>query len=112
GLSALEHLQRQRLARLLGRRARARGLRVGARQGLALWRGVGTKAALRGAGRLAGGAAREARLRVRPVRIAPGELEKALGGADPVEALRGRVLAAMQTVARFEDQVPPSYEEL
>jgi len=90
-------------------------LRVGFRQGLALWRRVGTKAALRGAGRLGKGAAREARLRARPLRVDPDDLSAALGGADPVEALRGPVLLAMPTVARFEadpadPRVPPLLE--
>jgi hypothetical protein len=77
-------------------------LRVGFRQGLALWRRVGTRAALRGTARLGKGAAREARLRARPLRVRPGELATALGGARAVEALRGPVLLAMPTVARFE----------
>jgi hypothetical protein len=77
-------------------------LRVGVRQGLALWRRAGTKAALRGAGRLGKGVARETRLRARPLRVRSGELDAALGGATPVEALRGPVLLAMPTVARFE----------
>jgi len=77
-------------------------LRVGFRQGVALWRRAGTKAALRGAARLGKGAAREARLRARPLRVRPGDLATALGGARAVEALRGPVLLAMPTVARFE----------
>jgi hypothetical protein len=56
--------------------------------------------------------AREARLRARPLRVRPGELDAALGGATPVEALRGPVLLAMPTVARFESQVPESRPEL
>jgi hypothetical protein len=87
-------------------------LRVGLRQGLALWRRAGTKAALRGAGELGKGAAREARLRVRPLRIGPGEVATALGGARAVEVLRGPVLLAMPTVARFESQVTDRYKEL
>jgi len=87
-------------------------LRVGYRQGLALWRRVGTKAALRGAATLGKGVAREARLRARPLRVRPGELDAALGGAAPLEALRGPVLLAMPTVARFENQVTDCYEEL
>ena len=80
----------------------ASGLRVGLRQGFELWQRVGTRAALRGVGRLAQGAVREARLRVRPIRVGPGELAAALGGGDPVATLRGPVLAAMPTVAQFE----------
>jgi len=87
-------------------------LRVGYRQGLSLWRRVGTKAALRGAATLGKGVAREARLRARPLRVRPGELDAALGGAAPLEALRGPVLLAMPTVARFENQVTDCYEEL
>jgi len=87
-------------------------LRVGFRQGLALWRRAGTKAALRGATHLGRGAAREARLRTRPLSVGPGELSGALGGADPVVVLRGPVLAAMPTVARFESQVTESSTEL
>jgi hypothetical protein len=48
------------------------------------------------------GALREAGLKARPIRGKPGEVAAALGGADPVKALRGPVLAAMPTVARFE----------
>ena len=87
-------------------------MRVGFRQGLALWRRAGTKAALRGATWLGRGAAREARLRARPLRVGPGELSAALGGADPAIVLRGPVLAAMPTVARFEAQGTDCYEEL
>jgi hypothetical protein len=87
-------------------------LRVGLRQGLALWRRAGTKAAARGAARLGKGAAREARLRARPLHLRPGELDTALGGIDAVEALRGPVLLAMPTVARFESQVTDCYKEL
>ncbi|HEV8601971.1 MAG TPA: alginate lyase family protein [Gaiellaceae bacterium] len=78
-------------------------MRVGLRQGVALWRRAGTAAAVRGTAEMARGAAREARLRARPLEIAPGEVAAALGGMDPVLVLRGRVLAAMPTVARFED---------
>jgi Heparinase II/III-like protein/Heparinase II/III N-terminus len=87
-------------------------LRVGFRQGLELWRRAGTKAALRGVGRLIHGAAREARLRARPLRAGGGELAAALGGTDPVAALRSPVLAALPTVARFEAQVTDCYKEL
>ena len=90
-------------------------MRVGFRQGLALWRRVGTRAALRGAAQLGKGAAREARLRARPLRVGKDDLSAALGGADPVEALRGPVLLAMPTVARFEadpadPRIPPLLE--
>ena len=94
GLPALEHLQRERLARLLDRRARARGLRVGLRQGLALWRRAGTRAAsarraaVLGTRRGARGAAASAAA----PRVGPAEVAAALGGVDPVAALRGPVL--------------------
>src|SRR4029078_12517315 len=42
------------------------------------------------------------RLRARPLRVRPGDLATALGGARAVEALRGPVLLAMPTVAWFE----------
>ncbi len=87
-------------------------MRVGLRQGLALWRQAGTKAALRGAATLGKGVAREAQLRARPLRVRPGELDTALGGTTPVEALRGPVLLAMPTVARFESQVTESSMEV
>jgi hypothetical protein len=80
-------------------------LRVGLRQGFALWRRAGTKAALRGAAEIGKGAAREARLRTRPLRVRSGDLDRALGAATPVEALRGPVMLAMPTVAAFESQV-------
>jgi len=87
-------------------------LRVGLRQGLALWRRVGTKAALRGAASLGQGVAREARLRVRPISVRPGELSAALGGIGAVEALRGPVSRAMPTVARFQAKTTPQVEAL
>lgn len=77
-------------------------MRVGLRQGLALWQRAGTRAALRGVATLGQGALREARLRARPLSVKPGEVGSALGEASPVAALRGPVLAAMPTVARFE----------
>jgi hypothetical protein len=49
---------------------------------------------------------------VRPLGVGRGELAAALGGTDPVAALRGPVLAAMPTVARFEAQVTDCYKEL
>ena len=44
--------------------------------------------------------------RARPTALGLGELAAALGGVDPVEALRGTVLAAMPTVSRFEEDPP------
>jgi Heparinase II/III-like protein/Heparinase II/III N-terminus len=87
-------------------------VRVGFRQGLVLWRRAGTRAALDGVGRLARGAAREAQLRVRPLRVSRSELASALGGTNVTVTLRDRVLAAMPTVASFEAQVTQCYKEL
>ncbi|MEP6909362.1 MAG: alginate lyase family protein [Actinomycetota bacterium] len=77
-------------------------MRVGLRQGLTLWQRAGTRAALRGVAALGGGALREARLRARPLRVGAGDVATAFGGTAAVAALRGEVLAAMPTVARFE----------
>jgi heparinase II/III-like protein len=52
------------------------------------------------------GAGRQARLRVRPVRLRKGELAAALGGLDPNQALRGPVLRALPTVGRFAQEPP------
>jgi hypothetical protein len=86
-------------------------LRVGLRQGLALWQRAGTKAALRGGAALARGAVREAQLRARPLRAHPAEVTAAFAGMDPVHALRGPVLAAMPTVTRFEHEADQSVLE-
>ena len=87
-------------------------MRVGLRQGLALWRRVGTKAALRGAASLGQGIARDARLRVRPLRAGPGDVSVALGGIDAAEALRGPVSRAMPTVTRFQAETTPQVDAL
>jgi hypothetical protein len=83
-------------------------MRPGVRDGLAQLRRAGarrgTRAAARESARLARGMAREARLRTRPLTTGPGELAAALGGVDPARALRGPVLEALPTVARFERQ--------
>src|SRR5918992_1387286 len=71
----------------------------------------GTQAAVREGARLARGVAREARLRTRPLTTAPGELPAALGGLDPVSTLRGPVLQALPTVARFERELE-RYDDL
>jgi hypothetical protein len=81
-------------------------LRVGLRQGIGLWREAGTKAALRGAGQLASGVVREARLRARPGGLPSVDTESA------VAALRGPVLAAMPTVARFADESVEAQDDL
>jgi hypothetical protein len=77
-------------------------LRVGLRQGFALWQRAGTKAALRGVTALGRGALRETRLRARPLGAESADVAAALGTGGPVAALRGPVLAATPTVARFE----------
>jgi hypothetical protein len=71
----------------------------------------GTQAAVREGARLARGVAREARLRTRPLAATPGELPAALGGLDPVSTLRGPVLEALPTVARFERELE-RYDDL
>ena len=84
----------------------AYGLRVGLRQGVALWRRAGTRAALRGAAAV-GKAAPHARRgcgRDRS-RRRPGELRRRSAAPTPVAALRGPVLLAMPTVAAFESRV-------
>jgi len=77
-------------------------LRVGAAKWWRLGPYRGTVEAARAAADVASKAARRGRLRVRPLRVSSRELEAALGGASPVEVLRGRVLAAMPTVTDFE----------
>jgi hypothetical protein len=71
----------------------------------------GARETIRGAVRLARreaeGAVRRRRLARRPLALAPGELDAALGG-DPVEVLRTRVLAALPSVAAFERSVETS----
>jgi hypothetical protein len=53
----------------------------------------------------AGAALRRARLRVRPLRVRPRALAGALAGIDPVNALRGRALPALPTVAAWEQEL-------
>ncbi|MBS1868520.1 MAG: alginate lyase family protein [Actinobacteria bacterium] len=48
---------------------------------------------------------RRARLRVAPLKAGPREVARALGGATPVAALRGSALAALPTVARWEEEL-------
>ncbi len=85
GLPALEPLQRQRLARLLGRRALARLARmgVGLRAGFAAWRRLGpiegTRAAMRLGAERARQPLRRARIRVRPPRVTPAEVRTRTG---------------------------------
>jgi hypothetical protein len=86
-------------------------LRPTLREGFALWRRAGLlrggAAATRRAGGLAHGLVRDARLRAQPVAAKPGELAAALGGDDPVRALREQALAALPTVAAFEGALQP-----
>ena len=71
----------------------------------------GARETVRGAVRLAQreaeGAVRRRRLARRPLALAAGELDAALGG-DPVQLLRTRVLAALPSVAAFERSVDAS----
>jgi Heparinase II/III-like protein/Heparinase II/III N-terminus len=62
-------------------------------------------AAARLAGRAVRGPAREARLRVAPLRVGSAELQTALGRLTAAEALRGPALAALPTVSAFEQRV-------
>ena len=73
---------------------------------LAKWRREGP---VRGSAKVARLAARRGRaglraaqLTRRPLTVSPTELHAALGGKDPAAVLRGRVLAALPTVARYE----------
>jgi Heparinase II/III-like protein/Heparinase II/III N-terminus len=79
------------------------------REGVSAWRRLGPRAgtaavvsiATTPARRLA----RRTRLRLRPLRVGPGELSAALAGADPLAALRGRSLPALPTVAAWEREL-------
>ncbi|HYZ19173.1 MAG TPA: alginate lyase family protein [Gaiellaceae bacterium] len=71
----------------------------------------GSAALARGSAQLARGVVRDAVLRRRPLRAAPGELAAALAGTDPVRALRGPVLAALPTVAAFESSLRSGFVE-
>jgi hypothetical protein len=77
--------------------------------GLGAWRRLGpragTAAAISVASAHVSDRARRARLRLRPLRVRPGELETALAGADPVSALRERALPALPTVAAWEREL-------
>jgi hypothetical protein len=102
-LPALEPLEHQCLVRLLGGGPVLSSARVG--ELIARARVRGPRETVRGAVRLARreaeGAVRRRRLARRPLALAAGELELALGG-DPVQLLRTRVLAALPAVAAFE----------
>jgi uncharacterized heparinase superfamily protein len=79
---------------------------VSLREGYARWRELGVRRGTAGAIQLLGarlrGSARRVRLQVSPHRIRPGEVGAAIGAAGAESILRGRVLAAMPTVAEFE----------
>ncbi len=79
------------------------------REGLAAWRRLGprrgTAAALAVLYSPIRGMLRALRLRVRPLRVSPRELARALGGADPQSALRERALSALPTVAAWEQEL-------
>jgi uncharacterized heparinase superfamily protein len=79
------------------------------RDGLRAWRRLGAVPGALAATRLLG---RTARLRVRgawierrPLRVRPGELDRALGALTVVEALRGSALRALPTVGMFEGEL-------
>lgn len=76
------------------------------REGLAQWRRLGpvegTRRALIVVVRILLRSLRGVWLRVRPIRPSTREVDAALGGVSPRDALRGRVLDAMPTVAAFE----------
>ncbi len=81
----------------------------GLREGLAAWRRLGprkgTAAATRALYAPVRGRLRGARLRVRPLRVSPRQLTRALNGADPHSALREQALPALPTVAAWERQL-------
>jgi hypothetical protein len=79
------------------------------REGLAAWRRLGsrrgTAAVLAVVYSRARGPLRRARLRVRPLRVGPKELQRALGVGGPEVALRERALPALPTVAAWEREL-------
>jgi Heparinase II/III-like protein/Heparinase II/III N-terminus len=81
-------------------------LRISVRHGLSLWRRLGLRRGARGAARygtaLARGFLRDARVRRRPPYASAADVAAALGGVDPVAALRGTALSALPTVAAFK----------
>jgi len=76
------------------------------REGFAAWRRLGpvtgTRAVLTVLSGRVRDPARRAWVRARPLRVSRTEVTTALGGLTPVEALRGPVLAALPTVAAWE----------
>jgi Heparinase II/III-like protein/Heparinase II/III N-terminus len=79
------------------------------REGIDAWRRLGPR---RGAAAIASivrpriyGPLRRARLRIRPLHVAPGQLDRALAGAEPASALRERALPALPTVIAWEHEL-------
>jgi hypothetical protein len=79
------------------------------RRGLASWRELGpragTTALVRLARERARGPLRRVQLWLRPPRVDAAALSRALGGADPAQALRERALPALPTVAKWESEL-------
>jgi hypothetical protein len=79
------------------------------RAGWSAWRRLGpqagTAAIVSAIGLPIGQTLRRARLRVKAPRVSPRALERALGGEDPVSALRERALPALPTVAAWEREL-------
>jgi Heparinase II/III-like protein/Heparinase II/III N-terminus len=79
------------------------------RSGLETWRRLGprrgTAIAVAVLSAPARARLRRVRLRVRPLHVGPRALGRALGGEDPQSALRYRALAALPTVARWEQEL-------
>ena len=111
-LPALEPLQRQRLVRPLGGRARARrltccaGCATATPPGGASARGAGTAAARRApAAAIVRPPVHRARIRVAPPRRRERAVARALGGVDAFAAVRGPVRAALPTVVAWEGEL-------
>src|SRR5262249_5184960 len=118
-LPALEPLQRQRLVRPLGRRARARRLTAVLQrleEGFAAWRRLGprrgTAAVVREARRIAKPPVRRLRVRVAAPRASHRAVARALGGVDAFDAIRGPVRAAMPTVVAWEAELENERESI
>jgi hypothetical protein len=79
------------------------------RSGLATWRRLGprrgTAVAVAVLSAPTRAMLRRARLRVRPLRVSPRALRRALGGADPESALRERALPALPTVEQWQREL-------
>jgi Heparinase II/III-like protein/Heparinase II/III N-terminus len=98
----VEPLQRERVARPLDSRPVVSDLRAS----FTTWRRLGVRRGTAAGARLASaqllGSLRRERLRIRPLRVGPAELSRALDGADPMSALRERALPALPTVTAWE----------